>query len=128
MYALSGYILVFLGAGLGGTLRHTVNITLPRLLGCEYPYGTLFVNVGGSFVMGVLAGWFAFKIGIGPGWRLFLTTGILGGYTTFSTFSLDAALLWERGEPWNAAFYVVSSVTLALCGIFGGLGVVRLME
>ena len=128
MRPLSSYLIVFLGSGLGGALRHAVNVIVPRLLGSDYPYSTILVNVGGSFIMGLMAGWFAFRGDSAQGWRLFLATGILGGFTTFSTFSLDAALLWERGETWNVAIYVMSSVTLALGGIIGGLGIIRLME
>src|SRR5438128_4980752 len=90
------YLIVFLGAGIGGALRHGVNVAAARLFGFGFPYGTLMVNVAGSFAMGLLAGYFAFRPGIGQHLRLFLTTGILGGVTTFSAFSLDAALLVER--------------------------------
>lgn len=128
MHPLFVYFIVFLGAGLGGTLRHAVNVIVPRLLGSDYPYSTILVNAGGSFMMGLMAGWFAYKGDSAQGWRLFLATGVLGGFTTFSTFSLDAALLWERGETWNVAIYVMSSVTLALGGIIVGIGVMRLME
>ena len=130
MNSLSNYLMVFLGAGLGGALRHAVNVIVPRVLSPHYPYSTLIVNVGGSFVMGLIAGWFAYKGGgtINQAWRLFLTTGVLGGFTTFSAFSLEVALLWERGESWYAGLYIVASVTLAICGIFGGLGAVRLLE
>src|SRR5215207_9777822 len=120
MHSLSNYLMVFLGAGLGGALRHAVNVIVPRVLIPHYPYSTLIVNVGGSFVMGLIAGWFAHKGGaaINQAWRLFLTTGVLGGFTTFSAFSLEVALLWERGESWDAGLYIVASVTLAICGIF----------
>jgi len=128
MHALSTYLLVFLGSGLGGALRHAVNVIVPRLLGSNYPHSTILVNVGGSFIMGLMAGWFAFKGDSSQAWRLFLATGVLGGFTTFSTFSLDAALLWERGETLNVGLYVLSSVILALGGIAGGLAVIRLME
>ena len=87
---------MFLGAGIGGALRHGVNVGAARLFGYGFPFGTLIVNVAGSFLMGLLAGYFAFRPGIGQHVRLFLTTGILGGFTTFSAFSLDAALLVER--------------------------------
>ena len=86
------FFIVFLGGGLGAALRHGVNLGVARLLGNGFPYATFFINVTGSFVMGLMAAWFAFKGGAPQHWRLFLTTGMLGGYTTFSTFSLDAAL------------------------------------
>ena len=128
MHPLSGYLIVFIGAGLGGTLRHAVNVMVSRLLASNYPYSTIFVNVGGSFLMGLMAGWFAYKGESSQAWRLFLATGVLGGFTTFSTFSLDAALLWERGETLSVALYVLSSVALSLAGIMAGLGVMRVME
>ncbi|HKY09829.1 MAG TPA: fluoride efflux transporter CrcB [Candidatus Binatia bacterium] len=128
MHILSGYLIVFLGAGLGGAARHAVNLIVPRLVASEYPYSTILVNAGGSFFMGLLAGWFAYKGDSAQAWRLFLTTGVLGGFTTFSTFSLDVALLWERGEAWNTAVYVTSSVLLSLCGLFGALRLMRLMQ
>ena len=93
-----GFLIVFLGGGIGAALRHGVNLASARLLGTAFPFATLFENVTGSLVMGLLAGIFAFKGDASQHWRLFLTTGILGGYTTFSAFSLDAALLYERGE------------------------------
>ena len=120
-----GYLIVFLGGGLGAALRHGVNFVSARVLGTAFPYATLFENVTGSLVMGLLAGYFAFKGDASQSWRLFLTTGILGGYTTFSTYSLDAARLYERGELGLAAFYTVSSVVLSIGGLFAGLAVVR---
>jgi CrcB protein len=119
------YLVVFLGGGLGAAFRHAINIVAARLLGTAFPYSTLFINVTGSLVMGLIAGYFAFKGDASSSWRLFLTTGILGGYTTFSTFSLDAALLYERGDLGLAALYAVSSVALSLAAIFGGLWIVR---
>ena len=119
------YLIVFLGGGLGAALRHGMNIAAARTLGTAFPYGTLIINVTGSIVMGLIAGYFAFKGDASQHWRLFLTTGILGGYTTFSAFSLDAALLYERGELWGSALYVVLSVALSIFGLFAGLYVVR---
>ena len=87
-----GYLVVFLGAGVGGVLRHGTNLAAARLFGTGVPAGTFIVNVLGSFIMGLFAGYFAFRTGVNQHLRLFLTTGILGGFTTFSTFSLDAAL------------------------------------
>ncbi len=120
-----GYLIVFLGGGIGASLRHGFNLAFARLLGTAFPYATLFENIGGSIVMGVLVAWFAFKGGIPQHWQLFLTTGILGGYTTFSTFSLDTALLYERGEIGLAAAYVLLSVALSIGGLFAGLALVR---
>ncbi|OQM75685.1 fluoride efflux transporter CrcB [Manganibacter manganicus] len=114
---MQAYLIVFLGAGIGEAARRGVNVAALRLLGFGFPYGTLAVNIAGSLIMGLLAGWFAHKGDPGQTWRLFLTTGILGGFTTFSTFSLDAALLYERGEVGMAAFYVAASVGLALAGL-----------
>jgi fluoride exporter len=119
------FLLVFLGGGIGAALRHGVNLAAARWLGAAFPYATLIENVTGSLIMGVLAGWFAFKGDASQGWRLFLTTGILGGYTTFSAFSLDVALLYERGELGLAALYVLASVALSIGGLFAGLALVR---
>ncbi len=120
-----GFLIVFLGGGLGAALRHGVNLASARLLGTAFPYGTLFENVTGSLVMGLLAGYFAFKGDASQHWRLFFTTGILGGYTTFSAFSLDTALLYGRGELGLAALYVLASVALSVGGLFAGLALVR---
>ena len=120
-----GYLIVFIGGGIGAALRHGVNLAGMRLAGVTFPYATLFANVTGSLVMGLLAGYFAFKGGTSQNLRLFLTTGILGGYTTFSAFSLDAVLLYERGEIGAAATYVVSSVALAILGLVVGLALAR---
>ena len=120
-----GYAIVFLGGGLGAALRDGVNLGAARWLGAGFPFGTLIVNVTGSLVMGLIAGYFAFKGDASQNWRLFLTTGILGGYTTYSAFSLDAALLYERGEVGLAAIYVVGSVLLSVAGLFAGLAIAR---
>jgi CrcB protein len=119
------YLIVFLGAGIGGALRHGVNVGAARLLGFGFPFGTLIVNVVGSFTMGLLAGYFAFRPGIDQHMRLFLTTGILGGFTTFSAFSLDAALLIERHAYAMAAAYVAGSVAASVVALFFGLALFR---
>lgn len=125
--AMTAFLLVFLGAGIGGAARHAVNLGCARSCGDAFPWGTLTVNVVGSFAMGLIAGWFAFKAG--EGWsqhaRLFLTTGVLGGFTTFSAFSLDAMLLWERGEALAAAAYVGASVALSILALAGALAILR---
>ena len=119
------YLIVFLGAGIGGAGRHGVNVLMARLFGTGFPLGTFTVNVVGCFLMGLIAGFFAFRGHLPQEARLFLTTGILGGFTTFSAFSLDAALLWERGEGGLAALYVAASVVLTLAGVAAGLATVR---
>ena len=120
-----GFLIVFVGGGIGAALRHGFNLAFARLFGTAFPHATVFENVSGSVVMGVLVAWFAFRGGIPQHWQLFLTTGILGGYTTFSTFSLDVAVLYERGEIGLAALYVMLSVALSIGGLFGGLALVR---
>jgi len=122
---VAGYAIVFLGGGLGAAIRHGVNLAGLRIAGPDFPYATMFINITGSIIMGLAAAYFAFKGDVSQHWRLFLTTGILGGYTTFSAFSLDAALLYERGELGQAAFYVVGSVALSIAGLFAGLALVR---
>ena len=119
------YAVVFLGAGIGGALRHGVNLAAARLFGLGFPLGTLIVNVLGSFAMGLLAGYFAFRMGIPQQLRLFLTTGVLGGFTTFSAFSLDAALLIERHAYWLAAAYMAGSVVASVLALFAGLSFFR---
>jgi CrcB protein len=124
---MTSTVLVFLGAGIGGMLRHGVNLVSPRWFGTGFPAGTLLINVLGSGLMGLIAGWLAFRTQ--GGWsqpiRLFLTTGILGGFTTFSAFSLDAIMLWERGEAGLASAYVIGSVVLSLAALCAGLALIR---
>jgi fluoride exporter len=119
------YLLVFVGGGLGASLRHTVNITCARCMGTGFPWGTFIINISGSTVMGLIAGYLAFKGEASQPWRLFLMTGILGGYTTFSAFSLDTALLYERGDLGLALFYVLGSVVFSIGGLFAGLALMR---
>ena len=119
------YLIVFLGAGLGGALRHGVNVGAARLLGLGFPFATLAVNVAGSFAMGLLAGYFAYRTGVSQHMRLFLTTGVLGGFTTFSAFSLDTAVLIERHAYGQAAAYVLTSVIISIAAVFVGLALFR---
>jgi len=119
------YLLVFVGGGLGATLRHFINVFCARCMGTGFPWGIFIINISGSTVMGLIAGYLAFKGEASQAWRLFLMTGVLGGYTTFSAYSLDAALLYERGELMLAALYVVGSVVLSIIGLFAGLALVR---
>ena len=120
-------LLVFTGGGLGAVLRYGVNLSAARLLGVHFPWGTLAVNVAGSLAMGLLAGIFAARATAGwhDGGRLFLMTGVLGGFTTFSAFSLDAAAIWQRGESAAALAYVLGSVVLSIAALGLGLAFVR---
>ncbi|HEY8591334.1 MAG TPA: fluoride efflux transporter CrcB [Sphingomicrobium sp.] len=119
------YLIVFLGAGIGGAFRHGVNAASARLFGTGFPTGTLIVNIVGSFLMGLAAGYFLARPGIAQPVRLFLTTGILGGFTTFSAFSLDTALLVERHAYALAAAYVLGSVVASIAALFIGLALSR---
>ncbi|HET9215946.1 MAG TPA: fluoride efflux transporter CrcB [Terriglobia bacterium] len=116
---------IFVGGGIGSMARHAVNQISAAFFGVNFGWGTLFVNILGSFLMGVLAGWFALKADSGELLRLFLTTGILGGFTTFSAFSLDAALLWQRGQIASSIAYIGISVIVSLVSLFAGLSVIR---
>ncbi len=113
------------GGAIGAVLRHGVNLGAAGLLGIGFPWGTLGVNLIGSFVMGLLAGVFTYLWTPSQEMRLFLTTGILGGFTTFSAFSLDAALLWEKGQPLPAALYIGGSVLASMVLVFLGLWIGR---
>jgi CrcB protein len=119
------FLLVFIGGGIGSMLRHAANLIGASLFGLNIPAGTLFVNITGALAMGLLAGWFAFRGHSDQLTRLFLTTGIIGGFTTFSAFSLEAALLLERGQTVGATLYVIGSVVIAIAGIFAGIAIIR---
>jgi CrcB protein len=123
-----GYVLVFLGGGLGAAARHWVNRTALGMVGPDYPAGTLAVNLIGSAVMGMFAAWFAFRgETTTAAERLFLTTGVLGGFTTFSAFALDTRLMWERHDIAAAILYAGASVILSIVALIAGMFVVRLV-
>jgi fluoride exporter len=127
MDRLNPYVIVFLGAGIGGVARHALNNALPKVFGSDYPWATPIINITGSLVMGFLVGWLAFKAG--AGWsqhlRLFAATGVLGGYTTFSTFSLETVMLIERNAFGAALAYVVGSVVFGVLGLYTALALTR---
>lgn len=120
---LSTLLQVALGGAIGASVRYLTSVVAMRLMGPGYPWGTLTVNVVGSFLMGVLVVVLAQKGGMKA--APFLMTGILGGFTTFSAFSLDAFTLYERGETGAAVTYVVASVTLSIAAIVVGVLVAR---
>lgn len=119
------YFIIFLGSGIGGALRHGVNELIAYFLGNKFPVGILTINTTGSFLLGLLAGYWAFKGDTSQHWRLFLTAGICGGYTTFSTFSQDIVLLLERGQYSASVLYAVLSVGLSIAAMFFGLWIMR---
>ncbi|MGE3691294.1 MAG: fluoride efflux transporter CrcB [Novosphingobium sp.] len=120
---------VAMGGGLGAWLRYCTGVLWSRAIGpvaaSGFPYGTLTVNVLGSLAMGLLAGWLARHGQHGEGWRLLLGVGVLGGFTTFSAFSLEVALFIERGAWAAAVFYAGLSLAAGIAGLFAGLALMR---
>lgn len=117
--------IVALGGALGATARYLVIHLSTYLLGHQFPYGTLIVNILGSFIMGILIETMALVWSASSEMRLFLSVGILGAFTTFSSFSLDVAVLYERGRLLVALWYVLSSVAFSICALFAGLALMR---
>ena len=122
------YILIFVGGGIGAACRHGVNRGALALLVPSFPFGTLLVNVIGGLLMGACAAWFSMRIDMSQEFRLFITSGLLGGFTTFSAFSLDAAILFQRGDYAVLAAYVFGSVALSIGALFLGMAAVRFMS
>ncbi len=119
------FLSVAIGGALGACARYGVAQIMLRQLGPGYPYGTLFVNIVGSLLMGVLIELIALRWSPSPELRVLLVTGFLGGFTTFSAFSLDVALMVEKGETLPAAGYILMSVALSIAGLFAGLHLMR---
>ena len=119
------YLIVFLGSGIGGALRHGVNELVSYFLGNKFPFGILTINITGCFLLGILAGYWAFKGDTSQHWRLFLAVGVCGGYTTFSAFSQDTVLLLERGQYSVSALYVFLSIGLSVAAMLFGLWTMR---
>jgi CrcB protein len=122
---MNNLVVVAAGGAIGASLRHLVNIGAMRLTGPGFPWGTLVVNIVGCFLMGLFMELAARQIALSGATRLFVATGILGGFTTFSAFSLDFALLWQRGAVSEALFYALGSVAASLLALFAGLWLVR---
>ncbi|PCI02919.1 MAG: fluoride efflux transporter CrcB [Hyphomicrobiales bacterium] len=123
---MSHLLLVALGGGIGAGLRHLSATVALRIMGPNFPWGTFFVNVVGSLIMGLFIGWLVKRTGgSSQEIRLFFATGVLGGFTTFSAFSIDAANLLERGASIMALSYVLGSVLLSISAVFVGLMVAR---
>ena len=122
---MNGFLLVFFGGGIGSAARHAVNVLSAHFPNVRYPFGTFLINVIGSLAIGILAEWFALRTSLPSSARLFLVTGVLGGFTTFSAFSLEVGLLYERGQLGAAMLYAISSVVCAVGAMFLGMHVVR---
>ena len=122
MYHLA---IVAAGGALGAGIRHLVNLGSLRLVGPHFPWGTMVINIVGSFAMGLFIALLGRRLGGSNELRMFVATGILGGFTTFSAFSLDFATLWERGTPLPALGYALASVIGAIVALFLGLWLAR---
>ncbi|MXN64090.1 fluoride efflux transporter CrcB [Stappia sp. GBMRC 2046] len=118
-------LLVMIGGGLGAGMRHLVGTASLRLLGFGFPYGTLTVNIVGSFAMGLFISWLAARSSGDETIRYLVATGFLGGFTTFSAFSLDIATLWERGQISFAVGYMAISVSGSILALYAGLWLIR---
>jgi len=116
---------IAVGGAIGAVARHYASDQVMRLVGMGFPFGTLLVNVVGSFAMGALVEVMALRWSVGPELRGFLTVGVLGAFTTFSTFSLDFVVLTERGQLGLAVLYAVVSVALSVAGLFAGMHLLR---
>ena len=116
---------IALGGALGAISRYGVNLGTVKLLGHGFPYGTMIANISGSFAMGLLIALFAQYWQPSETMRLFLITGFLGAFTTFSTFSIDFANLWERQAYLHSTVYLGGSVVLSIAGLFIGMALVR---
>lgn len=116
---------VAVGGAVGAVGRYLIAAQALRLLGPNFPWGTLTVNVLGSFAMGVIVELSALRLSLSPPSRAFLVIGLLGGFTTFSAFSLDVSVLLERNEISRAALYALVSVVLSVGALFAGLAVTR---
>lgn len=118
---MTNLLWVAVGGAIGASLRHLSGVAAIRLVGPGFPWATLFVNVLGSLLMGIFIAWMSKKFEVSNEMRLFVATGILGGFTTFSAFSLDVANMIERGAMMTAFLYAGASITFSLAAIFIGL-------
>lgn len=125
MTLLLHFLLVGLGGAIGAMARHGVNMASLKLIGPDFPYGTLTANILGSLLIGILAGCFAHFASWTQEMRLLLVVGVLGGFTTFSSFSLDTILLFEKGAPTQAIIYIIASFVVSLSATLGGLWLIR---
>ena len=123
---MNAYLLVGIGGALGSIARYGSGVVVGKVWASSFPLATLLINIAGSLAMGLFIGYLARTT---PAWqadaRLFVAVGIFGGFTTFSSFSLDAIALIERGELGQAALYVLVSVVVAIAALYAGLLLMR---
>lgn len=124
---LRNYLYVFVGGGLGASIRYWISGLIPRWIGSGFPYANLFINVSGSFLIGLMMTAFEDRFLVNPSLRVFLTIGILGGYTTFSSFSYETIALLNNGEVYRATLFVTLSIGLCLIGTFLGTALGKLL-
>ncbi|SFO31874.1 camphor resistance protein CrcB [Cohaesibacter marisflavi] len=122
---MNQFIFVAIGGACGASLRHLVGLAALRSFGSGLPYGTMICNIVGSFFMGLLIHFLAVRFSASTEIRLLLTTGLLGGFTTFSTFSLDIVTMTERGQSGLALFYIAISLAGGIVALFVGLSAAR---
>lgn len=123
---LLNYFAIFIGGGLGACLRHYTTLISHKHLGMAYPYGTFGINILGSFFLGFVATLALSKTNlISPEMKLFLTTGIAGGFTTFSTFSYEMLTLLKNGQPLACLIYAILSITMGFCAVYAGYSSAR---
>ena len=118
-------IAIAAGGAVGSLARYLLSSQITHWVGPSFPWGILVVNVIGCFTMGIIAELGALTLNLSPEVRAFLTTGVLGGFTTFSAFALDSAVLIERGDMWGTLFYVAASVVGSVAALFAGLALIR---
>lgn len=123
---MSTVLAIAAGGAVGAVTRYLLTIQAGHLLGLGFPYGTLIINIAGSMFLGMLIEVMALSWSVGNDLRAFLVIGVLGSFTTFSTFSLDVMVMFNRGDILPASLYVAASVGLALIAFAGGMAVVRL--
>lgn len=122
---MNAALIVFIGGGIGTVLRHYAIVAQARLMGPDFGYATFAVNVIGCFVIGALIEYAGLRGNISAEWRLFLATGILGGFTTFSAFSVEVVRLAQTGQTMTALVYALASVVFSVAAAFGGLLFIR---
>jgi len=123
--SLPTLMMIALGGALGALGRHGMNVATVKLFGTGLPYGTFIVNVIGSFMMGIAIAKFAETQALNQNMKALYTTGFLGAFTTFSTFSLDVVTLWNRGETFYALTYMLGSVCLSICALAAGVWLMK---